>query len=71
MGHTVGRGVVCVGLSRGQAGVSAAARTYARAVAQILVVEDDDRIAKSLVGGLQMSGHAVVRAATGAQALAD
>lgn len=35
------------------------------------MVEDDDRIARSLVGGLQLSGHLVVRAATGAQALAD
>ncbi len=39
-------------------------------MAEILVVEDDDRIARSLVGGLQMSGHVVLRAATGGQALA-
>jgi DNA-binding response OmpR family regulator len=40
-------------------------------VADILVVEDDDRIARSLVGGLELSGHTVARAATGAQALAE
>lgn len=39
-------------------------------MAQILVIEDDDRIAKTLVGELEMSGHVVVRAATGSQALA-
>jgi DNA-binding response OmpR family regulator len=43
--------------------------TYARAVADILVVEDDDRIARNLLAGLEMAGHAVVHTSTGAQAL--